>query len=83
MISLTDGTKVLQPTSIDKLTPDQMFSASDSEIMRDHASDMLIDYFDPGPFMRRLGFTKNPFVCDHTRQRYTTRWRCADCGMDL
>jgi hypothetical protein len=39
----------------------------------------------PSPFMRALGYTRNPDTCRHGRKGFTPRdgWWCMECGDSL
>ena len=80
---LTSGKpKVLEPTSIDKATPEWRFGV-------DYASATPAEQVEPlrpTPLMRALGYTRHPYDCSHYRKRLmlgSTIWRCAECGSQL
>src|SRR6185312_15819138 len=82
MKKLTDGSKILQPTSVER--PGEWggrFERS-PETMRDILPPFHISNFFDG-YMFSLGYTKNPATCHHDRKKMTDstmRWRCMDCG---
>ena len=41
--------------------------------------------WNPSPFMRMLGYTRNPDTCCHDRKGFTPRdgWWCKECGDSL
>lgn len=70
--------KAIEPTSIDKATPEQRFGV-------DMPSAKLEVYDEPtvSPLMRRLGYTRHPYACDHYRKRMYLGSKvreCMDCG---
>jgi len=41
--------------------------------------------YHPNPFMRKLGFTRNPAICGHERKQFYPGqgWNCRDCGEEV
>lgn len=79
MNQLTDGRKVIQPTSVEKMKPGQRFEAS-GEWMRDVRTNALDWIGHPDAYMRSRGYHANPATCIHHRKKFRTRWVCSDCG---
>ena len=89
MERLKDGRKVLEPTSIDKISPAERFGP-DTPQMRSAMDRMYEqaerDRYRVTPLMRRLGITRHPAICTHGRKKfadYAMKWVCMDCGADV
>lgn len=89
MEKLTDGRKVLEPTSIDKISPAERFGLDTPQmrsVMDGLYAQAELDRYYVTPLMRRLGITKHPAICGHDRKKfadYAMKWVCMDCGTDL
>lgn len=88
MEKLTDGRKVLEPTSIDKISPAERFGPNPEHVRAVNVlyEQYIKDSVRVTPLMRRMGITQHPAVCKHPKKffaDYSMRWRCSDCKTDL
>lgn len=85
MKELSDGRRVLQPTSIDKISREERF-ASDNDEVRSVYGKSWVEPLIPSLLLRMAGYTRDPEDCTHGKTKFTEsamRWRCADCGIYL
>lgn len=85
-----EDVRVLQPTSIDKISREERFapdSAKERSVLRFvEDTGMMARLLRPDLSMRMRGYTRHQSDCLHAKQKFTDssmRWKCADCGLEL